>query len=254
MKNIKGVSVRQIQRLDRLAIDTIGIPSLVLMDNAGRQVAREVFNHWKRWRQWVSIFCGTGNNGGDGLVAARYLCDWNVPVKIFLLGSPEDLKSDPSVNYRILKKLKQNVFCIGGDEKFPSSIIKKSPIILDAIFGVGLNRDITGPAKRIIETINQTRKFVVAVDIPSGLDGDTGKIYGAAIKANVTVTFSFPKKGFYLNRGPSLTGRVVVADIGLPKHLTRSHLINGIERAAGGTASRLWEDPRRAEGPTSGLP
>ncbi len=214
----KAVTVKQIQRLDRIAIDRYGIPSIILMENAGRAVAREVLKLLKKRKNHrVRIVCGQGNNAGDGLVAARHLMNDGLDVKVFIIGKGSCLKEDAAVNYRILKLFKYPVVELGPNDTSITRDIKKAGVVVDAIFGVGLNREVPDPIRKVIEIINKNAKKVVAVDIPSGLDGSTGKIYGACVKADVTVCFSLLKKGFLKNDGPAYIGKVVVADIGIPK-------------------------------------
>ena len=211
------VSVKQIQKLDELAIKKYGIPSIVLMENAGRSVAHEVIRLVKQRRNpQVMIVCGLGNNASDGFIAARYLINAGIKTKIFLLGTANDLKHDAATNYQILKKLK---FSIKEVHVVDQSIIReatKADLVVDAIFGVGLNRNVAQPFLSMIEMLNRWARYVVAVDIPSGLNGTTGKMCGVCVKAHTTVTFSFPKKGFFLCAGPQHVGRIVVADIGIP--------------------------------------
>jgi len=216
-------TVSQIQRLDKLAIKRYGVPSLVLMENAGRAVAEEVKKSLRgKKKPRVCVVCGLGNNGGDGFVVARHLMDAGIPAKVFLVGKARRLKHDAAINYQILKKMKYPaVEC--GDTKFRGSEIARADVVVDAIFGVGLDREIKEPFRGIIEAINTRARHVVAVDVPSGLDATTGNIYGVCVKADKTVTFSFPKKGFFRNHGPRQTGKVVVVDIGIP-----SRLKNGI--------------------------
>jgi len=219
----KAVSVPEIQLLDRTAIDVYGIPTLVLMENAGCVVAREVSALLKgKEGPSVCIFCGTGNNGGDGLVAARHLEATGAQVTVFLVGRSRDLKNDAALEYRITKKCGLVVKEISLVTDAVSRTVAKSDVVVDAIFGVGLNRDIGEPQRSVIEFLNQRDKPILAVDIPSGLDGTTGEIYGVCVQATRTVTFSFPKKGFYLKCGPQVTGKVVVADIGIPRKLKRT--------------------------------
>lgn len=209
----KTLSVLQIQGLDRWAIEKIGIPSLALMENAGRGVAQEVYKKLKnRKRSSVVIVCGTGNNGGDGFVTARYLYNWGLKPSIFLVGNPAQLKSDALANYRVAQNL---------GISFKKSV-RSADLIVDAIFGVGLNRPIHEPYCGIIHAINTQGSYVVAVDVPSGLDGTTGEIYGICVKANLTVTFSALKKGFFKKHGPFYTGRHVVVDIGIPLWLSKT--------------------------------
>ena len=214
------MTVKQIQNLDRIAIEQYGVPSLVLMENAGRSVAFEVLKLIKDRKQTeVDIFCGLGNNAGDGFVVARHLINQCMKTKIFIIGQAKNLKSDALVNYQILKRLHYPIKEIQVIDKAFLEDIRKSEIIVDAIFGVGLNREIHDPFRSVIETLNRSQKRIVAVDTPSGLDGTTGKIYGVCVKAYMTVTFSFIKRGFLKNQGPKYVGRIVVVDIGIPKRL-----------------------------------
>ncbi len=220
-KKINTVTVKQIQKLDKLAIEKYGIPSLTLMENAGRQVAFEVTKTLKRKKQpHVCVICGLGNNAGDGFVIARYLIDIGIKTSIFLIGKGCRLKHDAAVNYKILKNAKRPIREVGSADLRFLRDIQKSDIIVDAIFGVGLNREILDPFRSIIEVINKNSKKIISVDTPSGLDGTTGKIYGICIKADLTVTFTFMKKGFLRGQGPKHTGKVTVVDIGIPVQLT----------------------------------
>jgi len=218
----KALSALEIQKLDEIAIEEIGIPSIALMENAGRSVAQEVLRRAKRFPQKsVLIFCGLGNNAGDGFVCARHLINHNIQTKIFVIGNPDHLKNDAALNYKILRNLKIPIHVIKSTVflKTVDADFKKSKMIVDAIFGVGLNRAILDPFKSVIEKINSAKAHVISVDVPSGLDATTGKIHGVCVRAKTTVTFSFSKKGFYINEGPRQVGRIVVADIGIPRTL-----------------------------------
>lgn len=212
------VTVKQIQRLDRIAIEHFGIPSLVLMENAGRCVAQETLKLLKRQRR-VCIVCGLGNNAGDGFVAARHLINHGCRVDVILIGDGKKLKSDAAVNYALLRKTRVPVFQARKVSKRVIGSLKSATVTVDAIFGVGLNRRIGEPYKAFIEAINRHARKVVAVDTPSGLDATSGKIFGACVKADKTVTFTLLKKGFNKNHGPAFTGNIVIVDIGIPKAL-----------------------------------
>ena len=214
----RPVTVQQIQNLDKTAIERYSIPSIVLMENAGRAVAEEIKKHLRsKRRPRVCIVCGAGNNAGDGFVAARHLLNAGIGTKIFLVGKARQLKHDAAVNYRILKRMKCPVIdCRGTKFCAPTGPIVQADVVVDAIFGVGLDREIVEPFRSVIETINRAAKYVIAVDIPSGLDGTTGAIYGVCVKADRTMTFSFPKKGFLKGHGPRRTGKIIVVDIGIP--------------------------------------
>ncbi len=215
--SFRVVTARQIKRLDQFAIEEIGIPSLVLMENAGQAVAGEIIQRFPR-KTKINIFCGIGHNGGDGFVTARYLSQHGKRVQVFLIGKANTLKNDSLVNYKILKRLGFSIKEIGINWKFSKERVSNS-LIVDAIFGVGLNRMIQQPFQGIIEKLNAFKQPIICIDVPSGLDATTGRIYGAAVKAHTTVTFTLAKKGFYQKEGPRHVGRIVVVDIGIPKKL-----------------------------------
>ncbi len=215
------LTVQQIQDLDKAAIERYGISSLVLMENAGRAVAQEVKKSLCRHRHSiVCVVCGLGNNAGDGLVAARHLINAGIDTKIFCVGKINRLKEDAAINGAILKKARYPIREIAKPHAPFVRDITHADCVVDAIFGIGLNREIVEPFRGVIETINRQAKYIIAVDIPSGLDGTNGRIYGVCIKADKTVTFSFPKKGFFKNHGPRQTGKVIVVDIGIPMSIS----------------------------------
>jgi len=171
----------------------------------------------------VAILCGKGNNGGDGFVVARHLHNHSISVYVFLVAKISDIlkDGDAGTNLQILLNMKipvKEILDIPG----VNSILKELNgynILADALFGTGLSGDVREPFKTLISGVNNLNKPTLSVDIPSGLDCNTGKFLGAAIKATKTVTFAVAKKGFYLNDGPSYTGKVIVSDIGIPKEL-----------------------------------
>ncbi len=212
----RTLTVRQIQNLDTIAIERYDIPSIVLMENAGRAVAEEVKKSLRgKKKPRVCVVCGIGNNAGDGFVAARHLMNVGISVKVILVSPRQEFKHDAACHYQILKKIKCPILSFRPQE------IARVDCVVDAIFGVGLNLEIAESFRRVIETINHKAKYVIAVDIPSGLNGTTGAIYGVCVKADKTVTFSFPKKGFFKNHGPHQTGKVIVADIGIPTQVIK---------------------------------
>lgn len=214
--SIKALTVRQVKALDQWAIETIGIPAAALMENAGRGAALHISKFIRNRRQAsVLIICGTGNNGGDGFVAARHLSVMGYKPRVILVGSPLELKGEALANYRAARNLRIPVKPAAVREGALRHQLSGADVVVDAIFGVGLNRPLTQPHRDIIQAINDSSAKVVAVDIPSGLDGTTGKTYGICVKAHLTVTFSAPKRGFFKNAGPSQTGRFAVVDIGI---------------------------------------
>jgi len=220
---VKAITVREIQTLDKIAISRLGIPSIILMENAGRGVTHEVQKALKSKKTpRVCVVCGLGNNAGDGFVVARHLLEAGIKTQVFCIGSGQRLKGDAKLNYQILKSLKYRVSQIKGVTPTLKKALDECDVIVDAIFGVGLNRKILNPFRAIIEQINASKKRTISVDTPSGLDGTTGRIYGVCVKATTTVTFSFIKKGFLKNKGRRYTGKVVVVDIGIPKRLLKN--------------------------------
>ena len=211
---------RQIQELDRRAIEEYGVPSLVLMENAGRAVAGEVLSALQHGGgKRVCIVCGAGNNAGDGFVAVRHLWSAGVAPDVVLVGKAGRLKNDAAVNFFILKKCRYPVREAVGVDAAVRSMLKKAEVIVDAVFGVGLNRAIVSPFREFIEAVNAAGRRVIAVDIPSGLDATTGQVYGVCVKAATTVTLTCAKQGFFCNEGPGLVGKVKIADIGIPRRL-----------------------------------
>jgi NAD(P)H-hydrate epimerase len=172
--------------LDRHTIEALGVPGEILMESAGRAVVEEVFESLSP-RAGVVVVCGGGNNGGDGLVVARQLHLLGVPVRAALLGDPKKLRGDAAAN---LKRARAAGVPIDGERWRAANAC----VIVDAIFGTGLSRDVTGPAAASIRRINAARESragavrVVAVDLPSGLCSDTGQILGVAVRADATVT------------------------------------------------------------------
>lgn len=208
------------KRLDAFAINKLGIPSLVLMENAGRSTSFEILSRYP-WAKTVVIFVYKGNNGGDGLVVARYLADAGKEVKVVLLANPKKISKDAKRNYDIAKNL--NIPFVALTAKSTAKVkklLKDADLVVDAIFGVGLSSKISGFLAKVIKMINAADKPVkVAIDIPSGIDANTGKILGTAIYADLTVTMAFVKKGLLEPDARDFVGKVAVADIGIPKHL-----------------------------------
>lgn len=210
--------------IDQAAILDYGIPRLALMENAGRGVAEVAMDLVRRGgfpAPCVFILCGSGNNGGDGMVAARYLQNKGRKVQIALLGLPERLKEDAKIQFQIISKMKIPYQEIKEPLDAPRLItqIRNSSLVLDAVFGVGLDRPVSDFYKKIFELINQSMANVLSVDLPSGIHADTGQIMGAALKAKVTATLALPKKGLFEGKGPEYAGRICVVDIGIPREL-----------------------------------
>ncbi|MBI2804529.1 MAG: NAD(P)H-hydrate epimerase [Planctomycetes bacterium] len=211
MNHSANLSRKQVRAFDRHAIDILGIPSCVLMENAGRGAAQVLFSLGIAGP--VVICCGKGNNGGDGLVIARHLANRGVAVRILLFTRPEDLSADAALQWNIVQKMGLSA-AICPDGEFEQGLANVAWIV-DALFGTGLTGPVRAPLDRVIEAINASGKRVFAVDIPSGLDCDTGEPQGPTIRAEHTVTFVAPKLGFQNPAAQAFTGQVHVVDIGI---------------------------------------
>ncbi|MBL7081405.1 MAG: NAD(P)H-hydrate epimerase [Candidatus Omnitrophica bacterium] len=213
------------QRIDKSAQEKFGIPAIILMENAGRAAAGVVIDMLdKKKIKKVVCVCGKGNNGGDGFVCARHLLNNAVDVDIFLLADPAELKGEAKINYEILERMRQAVKVLKGKRALPlfKDKLHKAGLLIDAIFGIGLRGEIKEPYKGIINLMNQSKKPIIALDVPSGLDATKGKTLGACVKATKTVTFALPKTGFIKDDGPSYIGKLIVVDISIPKIILRT--------------------------------
>lgn len=221
---IKTVTREEMRELDRRAIEDYGIPGIILMENAGRGVAIEVLKMLKRPQESkVAILCGKGNNGGDGFVVGRHLYNNGVTVDVYLTTKISNVLSDgdAATNLKILLNMKLNIkeICTVDEVAQVLPQLSKYSVIVDALFGTGLTGAVREPIKSMIEGVNKLNIPVVAVDIPSGLDCNTGEILGTAIKATKTVTLCCPKVGFFKNEGPSCVGELVTVDISMPRQV-----------------------------------
>ncbi|MBI5970451.1 MAG: NAD(P)H-hydrate dehydratase [Deltaproteobacteria bacterium] len=223
---MKLPTAAEIAAIDRAAIKEFGMSGLQLMENAGRgaaEIAKGVIVSQGRplKESRVAVFAGRGNNGGDGYVIARHLKNSGVNAAVYSLSRLEDLKQDAAVNFKIWKKMGGGVYMFFSKtaiDKYRSSIIH-SHVLVDALFGTGLNTPVGGVAAEAIRYINSLGKSVVSVDVPSGIDASTGAILGCAVRASVTATMSLPKRGLYLYPGRDMAGEIRVVDIGAPAAL-----------------------------------
>lgn len=219
---MKVVSAQEMKDIDRKAMTEIKIPGIVLMENAGLQVVQAVIEKLSGVQgRTVTVFAGKGNNGGDGLVAARHLFNMGADVKVLLLESPDKITGDAAVNLEIWSKMGQKVYTVTQKDDFNAVrlFLVKTDIVIDAIYGTGFKGAVKDYAGRIIEAINACEKPVIAVDIPSGVEADTGSVNGPCIRASLTVTFGLPKVGLLLEPGSSHAGELRVVDISLPSSL-----------------------------------
>ncbi|MBI5643060.1 MAG: NAD(P)H-hydrate dehydratase [Deltaproteobacteria bacterium] len=225
---MKLADSKTIQAIDKRAVEDFGIAGIQLMENAGRGAAEAVrrelsaLSHKK-----VAIIAGKGNNGGDGFVAARHLKNSNIDVAVFSLSRLDEIKGDAGANAASWRKMGGETLIIlnPGDLKKHEGALREASVIVDAIFGTGLKSNIEGLFADVIRLVNSLKKKVVAVDIPSGIDAATGKVLGAAIRADLTVTMAMPKLGLTVFPGKGYTGRLEIIDIGAPRELIEDSAI-----------------------------
>lgn len=214
---MKICTAAQMREIDRCASEIGGIPSIVLMENAALACVGEIE---KFSPQRVGIFCGKGNNGGDGLAIARHLFNKNYDVEVFLVCGNE-FSNDALINYEILEKTGVKITEI-TDTSLLEYYILTQDLIVDAVFGTGIRGAVGGNAAEVIEAVNLYAKKVISVDIPSGVNSDTGEIGSVAVKADVTVTFAAYKRGMFLYPGADFTGEIILSDISIPKYIIDS--------------------------------
>lgn len=208
--------------MDERAVKDHGLTLLGLMENAGQAVLRAMRDHWGPLEdRAVGVLCGPGNNGGDGLVAARLLKQGKVSVVVVLLGDEAGLSEATSHNYRKAKAAKVPILPLVGPEDLAPvrTALEECDLFVDALFGTGLSRPLEGQARELVRCVKGMGKPVVAVDIPSGLSADSGSPLGEVLPAELTVTFGLAKVGFFTPVGASFTGKVVVDPIGFPEAL-----------------------------------
>lgn len=200
----KAITAEQMQHYDSYTINTIGIPSLVLMERAALAVRDEVLNAFPLNLQNIVVVAGSGNNGGDGLDVARLLHIAGVKVTILNVGNPDHASNEHQVQDRICQYYKI-------PQTSDLNVLKDASLIVDALFGIGIDRPVEGNYATAIEAINNSDAVVVAVDMPSGINTDTGEVMGVAVNATATVTFAVNKVGLTKSAGKKHAGRVVVA-------------------------------------------
>jgi NAD(P)H-hydrate epimerase len=215
---MKVSSVSEMREMDRKAGERFGISEEILMENAGRAAFAVLSREWGVTGRRYAIFCGTGNNGGDGLVVARHiLCAGGAP-RVFLVGDPEKFRGAARTNWGIVGKLPVEVVPVTDAAQLRSAVLHAHGIV-DALFGTGLDRELAGTAREAVELINASGRPVLSLDIPSGVNGDTGEVLGTAVRADHTVTFGLPKRGNLLYPGCGLGGRLHVCHITFPPSL-----------------------------------
>ena len=231
----KMITSREMRALE-LNSEYYGVSRLQLMENAGRSVADEIASRFKSNEARVAVFCGSGGNGGDGFVAARHLTCLGFKVDVILAGSSSNIvDNEARRNWLALQTLKNTITL---HEVYDSTLIPKveAEVVVDALLGIGLKGTLRPPILRLVEKINEMKGFCVSVDVPTGINSDSGEVLGDAVKADVTVTFHKTKPG--LSKAKEYTGEIIVRDIGLP---------NEFERFAGPGDVSLVVKPRPPE-------
>lgn len=222
-QNKHFLSCQSVRKVDQYAIEVIGIEGLILMENAARGCADLLSG--EKLKGSVAVVCGRGNNGGDGFAIVRHLLVRHIPARAILIGDPIDLKGDALTNYEYLCSIApDSVISITDPQVDPENLAgllasfegHPTEWIVDALLGTGTQGQIRSPFKEVIATINDLNKKVLAVDIPSGLDGDSGQSLGETVRATATATFVAQKLGFREAAAGQYLGQVHVLDIGVP--------------------------------------
>jgi NAD(P)H-hydrate epimerase len=217
------LSREQVRSIDKKAIEIYAVPGIVLMENAGRGAVEVLLGLGVTGK--VVLCCGKGNNGGDGFVMARHLDNQRIPIHILLLARDEELTGDAAINCQIAARSGLPISAFSGEAPDLSEVnrhLAEADWIVDALYGTGLQGPVRAPIDAVISAINNSGKKVLAVDVPSGLDCDTGLPRGATIRADHTVTFVDAKTGFSRPEALAWLGRVHVVGIGAPRVLIES--------------------------------
>jgi NAD(P)H-hydrate epimerase len=221
---LRDLSRNEIREIDRRAIDEFGVPGVALMENAGREAARWLAAICRSGP--IVICCGKGNNGGDGYVMARHLDAWEFEVHVVLACSREEIKGDALTNFKIIEASGIPITHWAPDDATDARVaelLRGAARIVDGLLGTGMTGDVREPLRSAIETLNAASAPKFAIDIPSGLDADTGLPLGVAVRASHTATFVARKRGFLNPEAGEFTGEVRVFDIGVPREILKQY-------------------------------
>ena len=212
---LKLTTAAQMREMDRRTIEEYGVPSIVLMENAALRVVDVIAERYGPLQgKRIAVVCGKGSNGGDGLAIARHLATrFGAEVAVGLLANPAELTGDAATNYAMVK-----AFNLHRYSDFPD-LYRGIDLIVDALLGTGIKGGVEGKLAETIGAMNASYAPIVSVDVPSGLDADTGNVEGACVKAALTVTFALPKIGLMVYPGAEYVGELIVADIGMPREV-----------------------------------
>lgn len=225
MENMRVVSAEQMRQIEEKAIHHYGIPSLLLMENAAwavvEEIRRNLLNkgHNELGGRKAVILAGKGNNGGDGLAVARQLVFQGMDVTVLLFAGLKELKGDAALNLRLYQGTQGKLFVIEGEKqrRLTRLALAQADVVVDALYGIGLRGALPSLIEEYVEDVNRAPGCVISIDIPSGVEANTGKVYRTAVHAQITVTFGLPKWGLFLGEGPEYCGRVVVDPISIPE-------------------------------------
>ena len=216
---MRVLNTEQMREADRRTIEDIGLPSIVLMENAGRQTVAAMEAAFETLgSSRVAVLCGRGNNGGDGFVVARTLAQRGVEAMVFLLGSVAEVKNDARINLEVLGRIGMTVIEITNAQEWELHFteVSECDVIVDALVGTGFRGRLTGLFETVVADVNELGVPIVAIDLPSGLSADTAELPGAAVEASMTVTLAAPKIPLVFPPADSRAGDLVIADIGIP--------------------------------------
>lgn len=211
--NERTVTGKQMKLIDHYTIEEIGIPSMVLMERAALSAAEYIWTTATQSDHILAV-CGTGNNGADGIAAARMLHLKGYSSEILMVGEENHASEEFKQQLSIARKTGVSVMHDPHEVRW-----ENNTILVDALFGIGLSREVEGLHKEVIQKMNDSQAKVISIDIASGLSGDDGQIWGTAVKANTTVTFGWKKEGMTTVKGKELSGETIVADIGYPEEV-----------------------------------
>ncbi|HEX7070611.1 MAG TPA: NAD(P)H-hydrate epimerase, partial [Rhodothermales bacterium] len=217
------LSAAAMRSADAYTSKEFGLPMFTLMETAGRSAVAAAIARYGGFRgRRVAVLCGKGNNGGDGLVMARVFLNEGASVVVLLPDSRDGMSEDAARNLRILESLAEHLpperLSFVTREALDSEPLAAADLYVDALLGTGLSQSLREPTLSLVAWLNERRAPVLAVDVPTGLDSDTGEIRGNAVRADLTVTMGALKPGLLLNQGPACAGRMVVSEIGIPRH------------------------------------
>jgi len=220
---LKILSSEAMKKADKLTIDDFGMPGAVLMETAGLRVVEYILANFRKNAR-ITVLAGPGNNGGDGLVASRLLAKAGFTVSLFSTVKAGAYRGESAINEKYLGKTEFPIQRLAHNKDLENfnNTLKSSDLLVDALLGIGTDRPVEGLMAEIIDMVNLSKVPVLAVDIPSGVNADSGAVMGIAIKANFTVTFAAPKTGLMLHPGAGLAGEIIVGEIGIPAALTET--------------------------------